>query len=146
MIGAQWSAWLSPQSTALVLASDQLAPNTQYDRGGRPSSFTCCGHSHFHISSRLLMSWTCGASLPGNPCSAATLSPATAAVDTAARPKPTVTNGLAGRRRAGWSEQPHERYSKSKHDAAKTMADREMGARPDAYRRVKHTEHARQSG
>ena len=29
------------------------------------------------------MSWTCGDSLPGNPCSAATLSPATAAVDTA---------------------------------------------------------------
>src|SRR5258705_4146886 len=99
MIGAQWSAWLSPQSTALVLASDQLAPNTQYDRGGRPSSFTCCGHSHFHISSRLLMSWTSGDSRAGNPCSAATLSPATAALDTAANAKPTVTNRPAGRRR-----------------------------------------------
>src|SRR5215469_12923405 len=98
MIGAQWSAWLSPQSTALVFASDQSAPNTQYDRGGSPSSFTCCGHSHFHISSRLLMSWTSGDSLAGNPCSAATPSPATAAVDAAARPKPTVMNGLAGRR------------------------------------------------
>src|SRR5215468_7266074 len=30
MIGAQWSAWLSPQSTALVFASDQSAPNPQY--------------------------------------------------------------------------------------------------------------------
>src|SRR5262249_37260324 len=81
MIGAHWSAWLSPQSTALVFASDQLAPNTQYDRGGNPSSFTCCGHSHFHISSRLLMSWTSSDSLAGNPCSAATPSLATAAVE-----------------------------------------------------------------
>src|SRR5258708_10728323 len=113
MIGAQWSAWLSPQSTALVLASDQLAPNTQYDRGGRPSSFTCCGHSHFHISSRLLMSWTCGDSRAGNPCSAATLSPATAAVDTAARPTPTVTNGLAVRPPAGRLVKRHRRYAQT---------------------------------
>src|ERR1700758_664035 len=132
MIGAQWSAWLSPQSTALVLAPDQSAPNTQYDRGGRPSSFTCCGHSHFHISSRLLMSWTSGGSLAGNPCSAATLSPATAAVDTAVRPTPTVMNGLAVCRRAGCSIKRHERYAKTIDTAAKAVAARKVGAAPDA--------------
>ena len=78
------------------------------------------------------MSWTCGDSLPGNPCSAATLSPATAAVDTAARPKPTVTNGLAVRRRAGCSMKRHERYAKPMHAAAKTVATRKVGAAPDA--------------
>src|SRR5262249_48196425 len=138
MIGAQWSAWLSPQSTALVFASDQSAPNTQYDRGGSPSSFTCCGHSHFPISSRLLMSWTSGDSLAGNPCSAATPSPATAAVDAAARPKPTVMNGLAGRRRAGCSIKRQEKYAKTIDAAAKAVATRRGGAAPDAEWRVKN--------
>src|SRR6516162_2990801 len=101
MIGAQWSAWLSPQSTALVLASDQLAPNTQYDRGG-------------------------------SPCSAATPSPATAAVDAAARPKPTLMNGLAGRRRAGCSIKRQEKYAKTIDAAAKAVATRRVGAAPDA--------------
>src|SRR5262249_32257007 len=131
MIGAQWSAWLSPQSTALVLASDQLAPNAQYDRGGSPSSFTCCGHSHFQTSSQLLLSWTSGDSLPGNPCSAATLTPATA-VDAAARPTPTVMNGLMVPRRAGCSIKRHERYAKPIDAAAKAVATAKVGAAPDA--------------
>jgi hypothetical protein len=60
------------------------------------------------------------------------LSPATAAVDTAARPKPTVTNGLAVRRRAGCSIKRHVRYAKPMHAAAKAVATRKVGAAPDA--------------
>ncbi len=78
------------------------------------------------------MSWTCGDSRAGNPCSAATLSPAAAAVDRAARPTPTVTNGLAVRRRAGCSMKRHVRYAKPMHAAAKAVATRKVGAAPDA--------------
>src|SRR5262245_65049255 len=76
------------------------------------------------------MSWTSGDSLPGNPCSTATLTPATAAVDAAARPTPTVMNGLTVPRRAGCSMKRHERYAKPIDAAAKAVATAKVGAAP----------------